>query len=248
MGRAQLDSKEPRIAAAVKRPTRAGFGDHPSGRVTLANATSWIRTMAGALWLRQTEAEVWYAAYGSNLDVARFRLYLEGGAPRPGARAHERCPSGVAIIDVDQYTTNHPLYFAGHSAQWGGGGVAFVGLAPQDGERTLCRAYRLRLAQFEHVVSEENGGRQVALPNNVLLADTVEVRDTGWYRIVVRLGSHRRIPVLTVTGVSDEIGVRNRPVPEYLHHIRVGLHQTYPDLTEPDVDAYLAAAELRDPV
>jgi hypothetical protein len=106
----------------------------------------------------------------------------------------------------------------------------------------------LRLAQFEHVVSEENGGRPVALPNNVRLADTAEVRDTGWYRIVVRLGSHRRIPVLTVTGIPDEIGMRNLPVPDYLHHIRIGLHQTYPELTEPEVDAYLAAAQLRDPV
>ena len=209
---------------------------------------SRLRMMTKIVRPSTTESEVWYAAYGSNLDIARFRLYLEGGAPQPGARAHARCPSGVAIIEVDRYTTNHPLYFAGQSGQWSSAGVAFVGLAPQDAERTLCRAYRLRLSQFEHVVSEENGGRPVTLTKEALLAEKTEARDSGWYRIVVRLGSLRRIPVLTISGIPGEIGVRNAPAPAYLDRIRIGLLQAYPELSGVDVEAYLAAAQRREPV
>ncbi len=40
---------------------------------------------------------IWYAVYGSNLSLARFRLYLEGGAPMAGARAHLPCRTGSTI-------------------------------------------------------------------------------------------------------------------------------------------------------
>ncbi|HRX84076.1 MAG TPA: hypothetical protein P5572_03560 [Phycisphaerae bacterium] len=69
---------------------------------------------------------VWYACYGSNLKWSRLMLYIAGGRSDWPQRTHIPCTR------TDPPTANRPvllpcsLFFAGESASWGGGGVAYI--------------------------------------------------------------------------------------------------------------------------
>lgn len=181
---------------------------------------------------------IWYAVYGSNVSLARFRLYLEGGAPVEGARAHNQCRAGSTIAGVRPVMIDRDLYFAGHPDQWNGG-VAFVGLAGVDPPPTYGRAYRLTSQQLLHVASEENGGRQVRFNPGQIGDDVVELGARGWYRLLLPLGMLDGEPVVTLTGQRTELGVQTTPSPAYQDRIRSGLSETYPELTDAQIDAYL---------
>ena len=46
---------------------------------------------------------VWYAAYGSNTDAARFGCYLRGGCPEGGARSYPGCRDTSAGSDESSH-------------------------------------------------------------------------------------------------------------------------------------------------
>ncbi|HEV7625937.1 MAG TPA: histone deacetylase, partial [Streptomyces sp.] len=100
-----------------------------------------------ALLEPETEAtrHVWYAAFGSNMSLARLNFYLTGGRP-PGTRwNHPGCrdprPPGRAVPIM----LPGELYFALDSKVWTGG-VAFYD--PRSEGRTAARAYLVTAEQF----------------------------------------------------------------------------------------------------
>jgi hypothetical protein len=130
------------------------------------------------------------------------------------------------------------LYFACHSHQWNGG-VAFVGLAPLDPPVTYGRAYQLTSDQLLHVASEENGGQQVNFDPEQIGDDVIEIRAHGWYRLLLPLGVLEGEPLVTLTGRRLELGAPTTPSPAYQDRIRSGLRETFPGLTDNQIDTYL---------
>ncbi len=130
------------------------------------------------------------------------------------------------------------LFFARHSRQWNGG-VAFVDLKPVDPPPTYGRAYRLTSEQLLHVASEENGGQQVDFNPERIGDDVIEIRASGWYRLLLPLGMLGAEPLVTLTGQRTELGPRTRPSPAYRDRIRSGLKETFPELTDNQIDTYL---------
>jgi len=181
---------------------------------------------------------LWYAAYGSNLSLARFRLYLDGGKPFDNAREYPPCPAGSVITGDKAFPIDRQLYFAGKSKQWGAG-VAFVDFPVVDPPPTLGRAYRLSLDQLTHVARQENGGREVLVDVERIGKQPLEIRPHGYYRILLPLGQLDGDMVVTLTGRRDERGHDTRPSEAYLDWFRSGLWETYPDLKAAAIDAYL---------
>lgn len=63
---------------------------------------------------------VLYAGYGSNLDLQRFRCYLEGGTPRGSTEHHPglAVPEAAELVGVGWMSGR--LRFVGHSTFWNG--------------------------------------------------------------------------------------------------------------------------------
>jgi len=175
---------------------------------------------------------VWYLAYGSNLNLDRLRLYLEGGQTEPGAR-------DAALPVADRWIQgSFRLYFALESQRWNGGGVAFV--EPSPDHRAWFRAWNLSVEQFEDVFAQENRapvGSQLPWDEGAALAsgDHLDIGDSR-YRRLIKLGGEAGAPELTFT--SPETLAPNAPDASYRKMIVTGLEHN-DELDAVGIEAYL---------
>lgn len=181
-------------------------------------------------------AQVWYAAYGSNLSRSRFEVYLRGGRPAGAGHDYPGCRDPSAPAEDRPHELEGALAFAGSSSTWGGG-VATLNIGA-DGH-ALARLYLVTAEQFADVVAQENwmDPGEVVLPGD--LAAEHDLGAERVYGLVRRAGTLDGRPVLTVT---QHAGVRPAaPSPAYLHHIAEGLRETHA-LDDAAIASYLAAA------
>jgi hypothetical protein len=187
---------------------------------------------------------VWYGGYGSNLDLARFRCYLEGTPPFKGAPAPDRFPGEHLIADMRKGEFNFKLFFAyRHSETWEDGGVAFVETQPSTTSPTLMRLFKLTIPQLAWVAKGEN---DLDEPPSIGARDleglSRSICDHGRYRLLLKCGELDGLPIVTLTGDPNPTD-RNvlRPSPRYLAKMRSGLHQTFPEMSHQEIDRYLEA-------
>jgi len=183
---------------------------------------------------------VWYAAYGSNLWLARFRCYLEGGTPSGHLAPHAPCSDATPPRDDRPYTLRHTLYFARNATGWGGGGCAFIDPHPAPGGATKGRIYLISAAQFEHLFRAENDAPEATVPWDAVAAGRSEAAGCGWYRLLLPLADIEGHPVITFTS-PDALAHAplQPPSPAYLRAIAAGLRETY-GLGDAAITAYLA--------
>lgn len=180
---------------------------------------------------------VWYVAYGSNVNRARFLRYLEGDTGHTGAR--DATPPARSVWT----TAALRLRFAGESTRWGGG-VCFVDPDPR--AVAYVRAWDITGEQFEDVFAQEN--RQPvgqALDWSAIGAGPASVGESWYSKIlpvrVAGLPAPSTQPTLTFTWRLPF--PLNRPVAAYRDTIAHGLAD-HPDLSPAAIAAYLDAAEL----
>lgn len=207
------------------------------------------------------ESYVWYAAYGSNLLKERFVCYLEGTDFRTEdgtiLRAPPKCDAGTRIqgdhpFNDQRFRLPFKLYFACEKTKWGPGGVAFVEIEPITPPPTLGRAYLLTLPQLRCIARGENdGSHPVNITIEMLSASPgttheITTDHQGRYCVLLTCGSLNykdiEVPVVTLTGWPEKLVPRNSPSLVYRNTIRKGLHQTYPDKLDSDVEKYLDSA------
>ncbi|MFN8105813.1 MAG: histone deacetylase [Acidimicrobiia bacterium] len=194
----------------------------------------------------QRSDQVWYAAYGSNLDRARFDCYVVGGRPPGAARTYPGCRDREPPADEAAARIPHRLYFAGASTVWGGA-VAFVETTPcaRAGRETLVRLYRITWEQFADVHAQDNwsGELHAGLPTlPTLRSRRVVTVGSGWYDTVVYLGEHDGAPVLTFTAAAREaVGDLAAPAGAYVETMARGLAASH-GLGAHEVAEYVAAA------
>lgn len=180
---------------------------------------------------------VWYLAYGSNVNEARFLRYLQGGPPEPGAR--DATPAARSAWCQVPYR----LTFGLESQRWDGGGVAFLDASEvRADEPTTVRAWDITSEQFEDVCMQENRGVVgTALDWQALAAGPVNLAGSSWYRHVLPVGGLDLPvdqPALTFT---SPVAVPANPAHDsYLNTIRSGLAE-HPGLSSDDIDSYLQA-------
>lgn len=176
---------------------------------------------------------VWYVAYGSNIDRARFLRYLQGDDDHTGARDTTPPAEGRFAIAPLQ------LHFAGKSQRWGGG-VCFVD--PDPTATAYVRAWDITAEQFEDVFAQENRGEVgTALPWEAMAQGPTEAGGR-WYGLVVPVDlpfSSDEHPAYTFTWTTRFD--RNPPSAAYRETIERGLIN-HPDLPQPALAHYLNAA------
>jgi hypothetical protein len=184
-------------------------------------------------------AEVWYAAYGSNLARDRFEAYLSGGRPAGATRTYPGARDPAPPVDDRPLLLPGWIFFAWESPTWGGG-IAFY---DPEGEGTVyARAYRISHDQFSDLAAQEM--RRV--PGDDLdLSRVLERRrhsyGPGRYETLHLVGELDDLPVLTFTAPADHSLPANPPADSYLATIVRGLRECH-GLSEEEARAYLATA------
>jgi hypothetical protein len=172
---------------------------------------------------------VWYVSYGSNLCSERLACYLEGGRPVGASRTHAGARDRTLprrSIPVDLPGT---VYFAGESAQWGGG-VAFYDHATPGW--TAARGYDVTAGQLADIAAQEmhreprEGDPLEELLGRPLDGGRHEV-GPGRYETLVEVGRHEGLPMLTFTSPHGAGHVEHtRPAEGYLAMLGAGLRES----------------------
>lgn len=173
------------------------------------------------------ESYVWYASYGSNLNIARFLCYIEGGRPPGSAKKEEGCRDKTPPKDNKPICIHFPLYFAKYSKSWCGG-VAFIGLEEDAQNTTHGRRYLITREQFTDVFKQENGGSNISIDFEEVKRSGSKVFCESWYGNVVYLNDSEGIPIFTFTAYWN-IGCMpfTAPSEAYLKQLISGLKETY---------------------
>jgi hypothetical protein len=148
----------------------------------------------------RSEDPVWYVAYGSNMNAARFGCYISGGRPHGARRTYLGCrDQSPPRRDVAIHLPGG-LTFAGESRVWGGG-IAFFD-PHADGE-LAARAYLITLGQLSDVVAQETRrpvGSDLALGSGV---DRRWALPSAAYETLLQLDDRDGLPMFTITSLQN---------------------------------------------
>ncbi|MFE0383681.1 histone deacetylase [Streptomyces bungoensis] len=169
---------------------------------------------------------VWYAAFGSNMHLARLTYYLLGGRPPNGRRTYPGCRDGRPPERTVPVMLPGELYFALESQAWTGG-MAFYD--PNATDQMAARAYLLTAEQFSDIAAQEMyRDPGVMLDLTKVLATGRDEMGPGRYETLVCPGYLDGHPVLTFTapwGIDDVEW--NPPAANYLRHLGSGLAEAH---------------------
>lgn len=193
----------------------------------------------------QSNPYVWYVAYGSNINLDRFLVYIQGGIAKNGNLVQAGCADRSLPKDDRALEIPNSIYFSGESIRWQGG-VTFItpvaGVVP-----AKVRAYLIKLSQFWDVVQQENSWQAPFKPVDIDIVrrkgsavitnpdDTPLPGDS--YSRVVYCGNLDDIPMLTVTAPTA-FAQALKPSAPYLHLVGSGIQQAH-KLSAQEVAAYL---------
>jgi hypothetical protein len=172
---------------------------------------------------------VWYASYGSNINVDRFLCYIKGGKPVGSTLVESGCKDPSLPIEESTFTINHPLYFAKEAARWESQGVAFIGLKEKTDCITYSKKYLITIEQFLDIVKQENNGVDFDINlNEVKKSGSKVFRSNSWYGNVLYLGEEKGYPIFTFTASWDISEIEwKKPSHNYLTTIINGLKKDY---------------------
>ena len=154
-------------------------------------------------WGKSENDYVWYAAYGSNIDEARFLCYVEGGTCAANGRHYDGCKDTSRWIEEDVALYPGTVYASNNSSSWNGKGVAFYDENETENLLkgfTFMKLYKIRIGQLLDIQKQEG-------------------RSPVWYGRIVVVGIHTDgIPVYTIT--SEKKGEYSEPDVTYVGLIR----------------------------
>lgn len=174
-------------------------------------------------------AYVWYAAYGSNMDLERLGRYLR------------RCREPAAPLESRAVVLPGGVYFATESPVWGGGRAFYDPAA--DGS-VFARAHLITVGQFSDILVQEMYREPGVEPD--LDVDDVVVRGRvalgpGRYETLVCAGDVDGVPLLTFTSPWAPADVELRePSAAYVRQLAAGLRAAG-GWDAPEIAGYLAA-------
>lgn len=156
---------------------------------------------------------VWYACYGSNINIDRLMIYINGD--KNGKFGYTNgCGDKTRPLDAQPYIFDCPIYFAKHSKRWNGG-VAFLDY--EHAGSSYGKIYKLKMSQFKDVLKQEQGSKS--------------------YDAIIYVGKYEQLPIFTFTS-SHKREDLELPSKEYCDVIKRGILDTYSNLTDDDVDKY----------
>ena len=125
-----------------------------------------------------------------------------------------RCLDNTPPKAEKPYIIKHPVYFAKESVKWDGKGVAFLDTS----KKGVC------YGKIYLITAEQLG--------------CIQQQEGRWYNGISVLGTEDGIQVKTITH-TPRFEEDNKPGMRYIGVIAKGIQDTYPDMTEAEIDAYL---------
>lgn len=168
---------------------------------------------------------VWYFAYGSNLNAARFRCYLHGGRPDGAHRAYPGCRIKADPQASTPHQVHGAVYFAGRSTTWHGGTACYDPDADGD---VFGRAYLLTGSQVSDVLAQEMCRPPGADYDLTAVRQNRRVTvGPGRYETVTYLGDIDGAPMVALAPPAGSDHKLNAPTQSYLATMAAGLYETY---------------------
>ncbi|MFF9911673.1 histone deacetylase [Streptomyces sp. NPDC013457] len=168
---------------------------------------------------------VWYAAYGSNVHLARLLHYIDGGRPPGSARSYPGCRDRTPPARSVPVVLPGAVYFATESAVWTGGRGFYD---PEARGPALARAHLITAGQFADIAAQE----MYREPESDLDLTEAVTRGRselgpGRYETLVCPGTLDGVPVLTLTAPwrMTDVPLREPSAP-YVQHLATGLDET----------------------
>lgn len=164
---------------------------------------------------------VWYASYGSNMLFERLVTYIKGGNCKFNGVDYEGCRNKLIPKDSRPITIPYKMYYGNDNSSWGTGGAAFLDTKSRG--QSLGRMYLITEEQFEDISRQEG-------------------REGHWYNQTLSLGEHNGIEIVTLTNKNTR--QHNNPSDSYIEILRMGLKETYPNMSDFEVMKYLVECGL----
>ncbi len=172
---------------------------------------------------------VWYACYGSNMDLDRFLKYLQGGelVVNGKVRKYAPCPTDTSPPrETEPYFINRRLYFAKKSITWNKQGVGFISTKRNPRSRTYSKLYLISEDQFTHLFAGENSVQTIFIDYAGLKKTGSLDFDSEYYNRIIQLEKdYKGYPVLTFT--NKKILPANKAMREYVELIGKGIKNTH---------------------
>ena len=157
------------------------------------------------------KGKIWYACYGSNILLERFRCYIKGGKCRFNGKTYAGCADDTMPTESLPIVIPYEMYF-GNCSSWDGYGAAFLDTSKPSA--TLGRMYLITEEQFAEIKQQEGDG-----PN--------------WYHHEQHLGEHRGYPIKTLT--NSKRRPANAPSTVYLQVIADGVKEMLGEVIIPSM-------------
>lgn len=193
---------------------------------------------------------VWYACYGSNMDLTRFMKYIEGGVliVNGKTKEYDRCLIDPAYPRLaEPYIIHRRFYFARESGTWDTHGVGFISNKVNKRSLTYAKLYLISKHQFKHLFEQENDKKPCTINYEELQKNKKQDFNYSragneWFygRILQLEDDYQGHPVLTFT--TQRFLKQNKPMEQYVQLISDGIQDTH-DLAPENIAEYLKKAK-----
>ena len=184
---------------------------------------------------------IWYACYGSNMDLNRFLKYIQGGEliVNGRIRRYAPCPSDIAEPrQTEPYFIKRRLYFAKKSNTWNKQGVGFISTKSNPRSLTYSKLYLISEDQFAHLFAGENSVPSLSIDYNRLGKTGILDFDSDYHNRIIQLDkNYKGYPILTFTNKKNLPD--NKPMRDYLELIGNGIKETHNISTEQLADYFI---------
>lgn len=185
--------------------------------------------------------KIWYASYGSNMQMERFLCYIRGGQPKGRTDTYNGCRDKTLPEEFEELYITSRLYFAKESNGWNKGGVGFISNSFESATQTLARIYLITQEQFVDIVKQETkfkGELNIDFEKCVEQGSLI-FKDPSWYGNLIFLGKRNQKPIFTFTSKTNFTDQINKPDNAYLKTIIEGIKEAFPSFNEFDICDYL---------
>lgn len=194
---------------------------------------------------KKTASMIWYACYGSNMNIERFMIYIRGGklVINGHTKTYRLCENDISLPKVDEpYVIHRRFYFAKSSLTWDNCGVGFISNKLNFRSITYARLYLISRTQFDHLFASENDRRRTIINYSRLENESRLDFDYNFYnRIILIERNYKGYPILTFT--NNEYLPINSPLPEYVKLISKGLKTSH-GLSDENIANYLKKSNV----
>lgn len=189
--------------------------------------------------MQQTTSNlIWYACYGSNMDLDRFLKYIQGGQLTVNGeiKNYKACTTDTSLPkNSEPYLIDRKFFFAKESKTWNKSGVGFISNRKNKKSKTFGKLYLISKVQFSHLFAQENAKKTAKIDFDKLSKLGILDFDYNFYNRIVQLDkNYKGFPILTFTN-KDNL-TTNKPHLEYAQLISNGLKLTHKLTSKESVD------------